>query len=251
MINFYLAPHIYAARFDNSIMILDAYQNSYFSIIETAASLLPVVLDEEFVCVNDDTFAPVNDNLTYNLDELNHWISYFLEQQFIVKNAPAVQKHIAPHPVQAGGLADYKWDQRPSWRPFLHSSKWHILKAFFELKKVHRIINNRGIGEILDLLKKISSKKTNLHNPSENEIKELVAAIDAATLLYPKKTFCLAWATTFVIMALKRNWSCNLVIGIQTNPFYAHAWAEATGNVIHDDPTIAQVLSIILREPLK
>lgn len=250
MVNFYLAPHIYAAQFEDSIIILDANQNSYFSIVETSASFLLRVLDETFVCIHDDKFAPVNNNLNYDLDELNHWISYFLEQQFIVKSAPAIQKHIASYPLQDGGLTDYKWDQKPSWKPFLHSSKYQVLKALFELIKVHHLVKNKGIQEILNLIKKISSKKTKLCNPSKKEINELASIIDAATILYSQKTFCLAWATTFVVMAFKKNWSCNLVIGIQTNPFYAHAWAESAGRVIHDDPIIAKVLSIILREPL-
>ncbi len=106
-------------------------------------------------------------------------------------------------------------------------------------------MKRRGIGGILHYIEKYSRKKRLI--PDEIEVQTLANTIDAASLIYPKKTFCLAWAATFVIIARKKGWDSNLVIGIQSHPFYAHAWVEIDGKVIHDDPTIAEVLSIILK----
>ena len=117
------------------------------------------------------------------------------------------------------------------------------------LAKIHRILKHKGIKGVLDAIKATTATHKKLRQPTDQEINKLAAVVDAASLLYPKKTYCLAWASTFVLLSLKKNWACNLAIGIQTNPFYAHAWAEISGKVIHDDPVIAQVLSVILREP--
>jgi hypothetical protein len=184
-----------------------------------------------------------------DLEQVNYWIAHFIENNFITENTQENQKLIAPLPLQPGGLCDYQWDHKPSWQPFTHASKLQIIKAFFQLARIHRTMKRTGIGGILDKIKKTAAQHTQLRKPTDQEVSTLTAAIDAASLLYPKKTFCLAWASTFVLLALKKNWSCNLAIGIQTNPFYAHAWAQIADSVIHDDPVIAKVLSIILKEP--
>lgn len=247
VINFTLTNHIYAARFDDSIIILDSINDKYFSLIDSAADFFQVILDNSFEQKNDSYFIVHNENHQTDVEDLNYWINHFITHNFITKTASERGRGIASLPLQSGGLIDYKWDHKPSWQPFVHTSKIQIIKMLFTLAKAHRLLNKKGIQGILDEIKKYSIKK--LHQPTDQEIQKLSETIDAATLLYPKKTYCLAWAATFVIEALKRQWKCNLAIGIQTNPFYAHAWAECSGSVIHDDPQIAQVLSIILREP--
>jgi hypothetical protein len=252
IIHFSLTPHTYAACFDNAIIILDSTNDKYLSFIDDAAQCFQFALNGSFQRNQDGKLSPVKaqlDSEKFNCEELNDWIEHFIENNFIIESSQANGKGLAPLPLQPGGLCDYKWDHKPSWKPFTESSKIQIIKAFFELAKTHRILKRAGIKGILDAIKKTHANHTSLHQPSEQEINLLAAAIDAASLLYPKKTFCLAWASTFVLLALKKNWTCNLAIGIQTNPFYAHAWAQIGENVIHDDPVIAKVLSVILKEP--
>ena len=250
---FSLTPHAYAARFDDSIIILDSTNDNYLSFIDSAAEYLQFILNSSFARNQDGTFVPsaeaVSDKSDNDLEELNYWIAHFIENNFICESAYSQRKTLAPLPLQPGGLIDYQWDHKPSWKPFAQTSKMQIIYAFFELARVHRLLKRNGIQGILDVIRNARAKHTDLRQPTEREIEQLSAAIDAASLLYPKKTFCLAWAATFVLLAFKKNWSCNLAIGIQTNPFYAHAWAQVAGSVIHDDPVIAKVLSIILQEP--
>ena len=253
LIYFSLTPHTYAARFDNAIIILDSTNDNYLSFIDTAADYLQFALNSQFRRDQAGKLSPAESKNpqegTCDLEQLNYWISHFLENNFIQESTQEKQKNIAPLPIKAGGLIEYQWDHRPSWKPFAQSSKMQIIKAFFTLAHVHRTLKRKGIKGVLDAIKKTTVQHTHLHQPTELEINALAKAIDAASLLYPKKTYCLAWASTFVLLALRKNWTCNLAIGIQVNPFYAQAWAEIENQVIHDDPVIAKVLSIILKEP--
>ncbi|MBU4269546.1 lasso peptide biosynthesis B2 protein [Candidatus Dependentiae bacterium] len=251
-INFSLTPHIYAAEFDNSIIILDSSTDNYLSLIEEAAQNFKLVLNSNFYLNEENKFVlNENENLEKNnldIEELNEWIAHFIESKYIIKTT-GERKFIVSLPLKSGGLIDYQWDQKPSWKPFAKSSKIQIIKAFFELKKIHNIMVKLGIKGILDIIQNISKNRKNLFIPSEKEIERLSSAVDAASLLYKKKTYCLAWAATFVVLALKKNWKCSLEIGVQANPFYAHAWAIINQKVVNDDPKIAQVLAIILKEP--
>lgn len=242
---FSLHESIYAAAFDNSVIILDSNKDKYISLIGFAASYLAMICRYDFIYENG-TYIAENCSEEYDVSQLNHWIDQFHLKGFI-KKVSENKKTMAPGPLKKGGLAEYQWDSKVSWKPFLKTSKWEVVKALSQLAKVHRTIKKERINGILSLIKKNSH--SSFYIPTTLEIEKLAAAVDAATVLYPKKTFCLAWAATFVLLALKRKWKCHFVIGIQTTPFYAHAWAECAGKVVNDDPTITQVFSIILREP--
>jgi hypothetical protein len=250
MYYFSLSPHIYAAWYENAIIILDSKNDKYSSIIDDAASNLHFILDHQFIKDNEEKFIPRDTALVFVKDDLNEWINFFITNNMIVISDQR-GTNIAPEPLKAGGLIEYRWDHKYSWKPFAKAPQLQVLKAFFVLRSVHKMIKNGGVQPLLDAITQVSEKQHDKKIPTQYEIAQLAQIIDAASLIYPTKTFCLAWATTYVLMALKKNWECNLAIGVQTNSFYAHAWAESLGNVIHDDPVIAQVLSVILREPLK
>lgn len=247
MFYFSLVPTLYAARFDESVILLDSAHDKYLSLIGPAAHYLILILENPFNRIDEHAYS-LGNGTAYDHEQLNYWIRHFLEKKFIYETTNQSSKHIAPVPLKLGGLTEYQWDYKSSWKPFSQASKYEILKALIELARVHRSIKRKGIIGIIRAVQK-GSKARNSYIPNEQEINKLSAAVDAASLLYPRKTFCLAWAATFVLLALRKKWNCKFVIGIQTNPFYAHAWAETGGKVVNDDPQVAQVLSIILSEP--
>ncbi len=246
MISFSLTPHIYAAAYDDAIIILDSDQDNYLSLIEEAAEYLTIILEHQFTNQNSEWFSAA---LPDHTEELTYWITYYLDAGYITETRGA-KKTIAPKPIKTGGLHDYQWDTKSTWSPFKQARTGDIIKAFIQLSKVHRMLKRTGLKELLRTIEQCTQGAT--YQPSTTEIEQLSAAIDAASLLYPKKTLCLAWAATFALMAGKKNWHCNFVIGVQTNPFYAHAWAEsADGCVINDNPIIKETLSLILKQPGK
>ena len=241
---FSLDPSIYAATFEQAIIILDSRTDTYLSLIDDAARFFCFILEHSFIQHDNATYHPIATE--YTDDQHNYWISYFTEKKFIV---PGTHVTYLVSPLQPGGLIGYRWDSKRSWKPFSESSFLDVCKAYYMLAKVHRIIKRKGIAGIIALIKNSTINK-NPHIPSPQELQKLSASVDAASLLYPKKTFCLAWATTYVALALRKNWKISLAIGVQTNPFYAHAWAQtSSGYVINDDRLVAHALSVIFTEP--
>lgn len=242
---FSLKPTLYAARFEESIIILDSLNNNYLSLINDSAKSLVYILENEFQQDITGYYQAIN-NMHYDSKELTGWINYFIEQNFIIQGSKIIHKFNVP--LRSGGLVSYQWSFKSGWKSFLQTSWIDILQAFFILRKIHKIMDNHGIHGIIESIKNIAHKQNS--DPNEQEITRLSTAIDVASILYSKKTFCLAWAATFVTIACKKGWKSNLIIGIQTNPFYAHAWAESSMvSVINDNPLVAEVLSIILKEP--
>lgn len=246
-IYFSLTPYLYAATFDNVIIILDSKADKYLSLIDDAATFFRLILEQQFIKNNDGTYHPLNTNQSNdNNDNLNYWITYFLDKEFITYGIHPTHLHA---PLKAGGLIGYRWDTKKEWSPFSTASMIDTAKAFWILARVHRTIHKKGILGIITFIQKSATNK-NPSIPSNKQIEKLSASVDAASLLYPKKTLCLAWAATYVILALHKGWKINFVIGVQTNPFYAHAWAETiSGTVINDDPLITKALAIILKTP--
>lgn len=244
-----MSPYIYATNFDNAIIILDGTTDKYISLIDDAAVSLRFILATPFTQHQDGAYYPAFDNESLDKDDrYNHWISYFIEKKFITQGSGPTQL-LAP--LQPGGLKEYRWDtKKASWKPFSIAPLFDVIKAYWILARVHRTIKHKGILGVITLIHKSATNTHNAHTPSEKEIQKLSASVDAASLLYPKQTLCLAWATTFAVLALRKKWKINFVIGVQTNPFYAHAWAETvTGTVINDDPLVAQALSVIFKAP--
>ena len=244
---FSLAPHRYASYFDGTIIILNSQSDKYLSLIEDAARYFKTILSSPFIKESDTTYRMIDSS--DDPDQYNYWISYFIEKQFIIHSAN--RGATIAEPLQEGGLVDYRWDLKKSWQPFSEASVLTTAQALFMLAKVHRSMKRKGMQEIFDWIHDYSHNK-NLREPSQEEIQKLSAAVDAASLLYPKKTVCFPWAVTYVLLALKKQWNVQLVLGIQTSPFYAHAWTQTpSGKVINDDPVVAQVLSVIFKQPSK
>ena len=242
---FSLNSNIYAARFEDSVIILDIIKDQYLSLIDNSAKYFLLILSNQFDLENGKYCMIYNND---NIEEYNYWITYFLEKEFIIKSKIS-SKILSP--LKEGGLINYRWNYKKSWQSWKHTSFLDIIRAFLMLVKIHKSIKRDGMKGILNLIKKYSLNKKLFH-PTQSSIQSLSSSLDIATMIYPKKTVCLQWAAAFVLLALQKGWDIQLHIGVQTNPFYAHAWAQtASGFVVNDDPQVALALSVILKQPYK
>lgn len=126
-----------------------------------------------------------------------------------------------------------------------------MLKTFVTLCKINFTLKIRGFYATIQLIRKHRRKKVGYILPSEEDLKDMANIVNKACLLYPTRTKCLEWAMTYVLMALKQGWRCNLEIGVQNYPFMAHAWVECDGKVVMDAQDLRQGLAIILNEPFR
>lgn len=172
MIYFSLSPHIYAAHFDNAIIILDSIQDKYISIIDDASRYLQLIVTSSFERDECGKFIPTDNTTEINYEQLNNWITHFIEKRFILETDRVDRKFIAPQPLVPGGLIEYRWDHKPSWKPFALASKLEIMQAFFVLAKVHRVLKRTGIQGIFAMIQRAPSKYHDLRKPTNDELKD-------------------------------------------------------------------------------
>lgn len=250
MIHFSLPKDIYATEFDDAVIILHVANDQYLSLIDDAVSYFKLILETPCSLSEANNYMPCDKNWDDEaIKSLNNWIQDFIEQGLIVVADSSNRKKIYPAARVPGGLREYQWDTKKDWTTFKKTSYPSALKALWTLKNVNRAIKKKGMRGLFDLINKTTKKPQKMVH-SLAKIKHISAAVDSATKLYPKKTYCLGWASTFVIEARRAGIDCSLIIGIQTNPFYAHAWAQLSdGTVINDDAQVGQVLSVIAKLP--
>lgn len=109
----------------------------------------------------------------------------------------------------------------------------------------------RGFYSTIQLIKRCRESQSNYIIPPMEDLRKLANIVNKACLIHPTRTKCLEWAMTFVLLALKRKWKCNLEIGVQNYPFFAHAWVECDGKVVMDSQDLREGLAIILNEPFR
>lgn len=243
---FSLKQGVYAAQCDLNVILLDANKDKYFSISTEVGTILLKILTTEFDCRNGIYISLSEPELEES--GLNYWVKYFTEAEFI---EPGEAKRVItqfPSSLVPGGLSGYEWDRKDRLISVLKISPLLIVRLLWVLMKVDFTLRRKGISGILSLLKKLSLKQS-FHNPDQVKVDYLSDALDAACTLYPKKMYCLSWAAAFTLVALKKGWRCSLVIGAQSPPFYAHAWAEINGTVINDKKIIQERLAIFFKEP--
>ena len=245
---FQLPTNIYAGKWGDSIIILDAEKDKYFSITEEAAQLFLATLDSKFE-YSDDQYIPAIQLSDISSELVTPMISQFIEQGFVEKVDKKNSLRTVNAPLKDGGLSDYVWDYKSSWAPFAKTPKRKILSSFVTLCRVNKLIKKHGIKGVMDEVVKEKNKRQEYRVPSAEEIKQLSDCVDVACALYIKKVYCLGWASTFALEALKRGWESSLLIGAQAIPFYAHAWAECNGQVVNDDSRVREYLAVLFREP--
>jgi hypothetical protein len=62
--------------------------------------------------------------------------------------------------------------------------------------------------------------------------------VDRAQMYYPKKAMCLQHSAVVTCLLRRRGVPAEMVLGAQTFPPKAHAWAEVAGEVVSDSPLV-------------
>ena len=75
----------------------------------------------------------------------------------------------------------------------------------------------------------------------------IVRSVNLACAFYFKKVLCLQRAAVTTCLLRKAGIAAQLVIGVQTLPYGAHAWVEVDGNVVNDKSYTPQMYSPLSR----
>ena len=257
---YHLSDHIYVTQFRDELILLDAKKDKYTICFKDFSKFVLQILTT--------TGLPSNVDLRKNHQALASSQSENSLQTVLgedaLPNLALIQKLLddgileqkeSPYP--------FCIDQKPhsdgvsnvDWRLPLKNKKirinGHVLKALWILIKVNAYIKFKGFYPSLQLIQSSRDPQVAYIIPREYELRNLANIVNKACLLYPSRTKCLEWAMTYVLMALQRKWKCNLEIGVQNYPFFAHAWVECNGKIVMDEQNLREGLAIILNEPFR
>jgi hypothetical protein len=237
--NYHLHDHIYIAQFREELILLDAKADKYTVCFKQFSDFFINLLEAR----NSSSFK-----LQRVSPQDSTYIQKLLDDDVIERKDPPYPFRIDKKP-QSEGVSNV------DWRLPLENKKiglsFKVVKALATLIKVNFYIRYRGLYSMIQLIKKSRKSEANYIVPQEEDLRALANIVNKACLMYPTRTKCLEWAMTFVLLALKQKWKCNLEIGVQNYPFMAHAWVECDGKVVMDSQDLREGLAIILNEPFR
>ena len=189
-IYFSLAQDIYATQFESAVIILDATKDQYVSLIDDAAQYFQNVLSMPFALQENGKYIPgIKEYDPDAIPLFNNWITEFTNQGFIIQTNSSTKKKVNPPAKIPGGLQQYQWDTKKDWKTVHKTSYFAIIKTLLTLIRVHRAIKKNGMHGLFTLIAKTKSIKKKI-KPSRNNLESIIAAVDTATKVYPKKIRC-------------------------------------------------------------
>ena len=185
-------------------------------------------------------------NTTANTSILQKLIdAHLVTEQTFLEIDPKLNS-LSPSP-QTGGMSANGWKLPED--AFEHRPAWSLIaKAAIALRAVHRqAVKNRLVGILTFCAQAI--EQAELRFGQAEEYIPFVKALNWACLLYPKQTKCLEWSAALTLLCARAGLLSKLIVGVQSFPFYAHAWSETDGVIIGDSSLRREELSVILEFP--
>lgn len=241
---YHICDHVYLTQFRDELILLDTIRNEYTICSQGFSSLLLRLIEKNQF--DSEGAFPLSSGAQSSED-------IDVIRNLVTDNI--IEKKDTPYPFYIDQKIDSDGVSNVDWRLPLENKKVNlnisVLKAFLTLFMVNFYIKFKGFYLTIQLIKKSRNSQSNYIIPQDEELRNLANIVNKACLIYPTRTKCLEWAITFVLLALKRKWKCNLEIGVQNYPFFAHAWVECNGKVVMDSQDLREELAIILNEPFR
>jgi hypothetical protein len=245
---YFLSDSLRAVLCGSDLVILDLNTNQYNVLNSEATIALQAILSLGKEKNPTELQQQRSSSTPNNSQNLQIWIENFLNAK-LIKNECQTGEDTLARPLKEGGLKDYTWVLQNNRSDANNFFKFDFCKSIMALIITNRILQKQGIKGVINLLQKQASQTKKWETPKIDSLNNLMLALDRACQYYPRKVVCLAWASTFAYLCLKRGWFVQFVIGVQLHPFLAHAWVEREGEVIGDREDINSYLGVLLREP--
>jgi len=201
---FTLREDLFFCVSNQQVTLLDLRKDRYFA--------LPPGLDVAFQRLvsqlNTDADAPA--------------ISQLIDKQILVETT--VDGFIAPAPQIPSPSRSFVDGFQPPTRPWLIAEalfwQWHTA---LRLRKsnLHAVISN--LSSKIGLINMLSE-------PTEN----MLSSFLISRRVMPTQEQCLRWSIAMTSFLLRHGVYANLVIGVATNPFRAHAWVQRGETILSD-----------------
>ncbi len=235
---YHLSDHVYITHFRDELILLDTKTDKYTICFKQFSDLFRNLFERNSASSSNSK------NSTQN----STYIQKLLEDNIIqIKDSPYL--FYIDQKLNSDGVSNVDW--RLPLENKKVSFNLQVLKALTTVIKVNFYIKVKGLYPTIQLIKNSRKSHSKYVIPQAEELSDLANIVNKACHLYPTRTKCLEWAMTFVLLALKQKWKCNLEIGVQNYPFMAHAWVEFDGKVVMDFQHLREGLGIILNEPFR
>jgi hypothetical protein len=133
---------------------------------------------------------------------------------------------------------------KPQSCPPITVSVWLVLRACFELLRVDLQLTWRGFPPVYETVRNSPVRQALFISQTEEEICQ---AMNLACVFYFKEVRCLQRSAATTTLLRKRGLCAEMVIGVQSCPFRAHAWVELAGRIVNDKPYIAAMYTVMDR----
>ena len=119
-----------------------------------------------------------------------------------------------------------------------------VSKAFGKLLQFELYLQRSHFNGLYERVKTCSVDTSRSRKPEQADV---VRAVNLACAFYFKKVLCLQRAAVTTCLLRKAGIPAELVIGVQTLPYCAHAWVEVEGAVVNDKSYTPQMYSVLSR----
>lgn len=217
--NVFLEPsprlHIFAAQFENNLIIFNPYVGNYFSI-------------------------PFSEVEVYSRDGIaGSWVAITsLPSQTVIGFKEDIELRA---PKKTGGLTYCLWDTAASVyakSPEIEYSNPRVCSALNALRRAETT-RRKGFEAILAFLQ----EPGRIHGTPTFSIASLLHAHRWARVWYPREIACLTGSAALAYEAWRQGINVRFVIGVHTIPFYAHSWVEYEEKVVNDHPEVRDYLA--------
>lgn len=215
----HLRSDVFATWVDRELIVLDVANDSYIVYSEVESKLIATVCGA--------SAAPLQTEM--NLDAARNLPIFKIGTYSL----PDVRLRKLSGEARGASLNCWRLRQgdiRLSCNPIL------LLRVFLILSRVHRCSReNRMIG-LIRMMRESRNFYCGKYRRALTPIDGLVVVLNLACLIFSRRTKCLEWACTLVLIGHRCGYDLDLVIGVQNRPFLAHAWVELDGEIVGDDP---------------
>jgi Transglutaminase-like superfamily len=119
-----------------------------------------------------------------------------------------------------------------------------VSKAYWKLLQFELDLQRGQFNRLYQRVKTCSIHATRSRKPRQEDV---LRAVDLACALYFKKVLCLQRAAATTCLLREAGIPAELVIGVRTLPYCAHAWVEVEGTVVNDKSYTPQIYSALSR----
>jgi len=121
-----------------------------------------------------------------------------------------------------------------------------ILKAIVGFIVFDFVLNTRSLQGLCECIQGWPVKHQP-DNPQLPTVGQVCAAVEQASLWYPKKSLCLQRSAVATWLLRREGIAAELVLAVRSMPFMAHAWVEVNGDVINDRPQVKRLYRVLAR----